>query len=52
MKDSLFVSTGLMVAIWVPVHYAFHLPYAYILLIIALVILFIRIGFSKRLNRY
>jgi len=52
MKNTLYLSATLMVAIWVLIHFAFHVPHAYILLVIAVIIVLIRLVFNKQLDRY
>jgi hypothetical protein len=41
-----------MALIWIPVHFAFHLANAYLFLVFAVIIMLIRLVFTKRLDRY
>ena len=41
-----------MALTWVPVHFAFHVAYAYFFLVIAAIIVLIRLVFNRRLDRY
>jgi hypothetical protein len=52
MKNILYVSAALMVAIWILIHFAFHVENAFILLVMAAIIVLIRLVFNKQLDRY
>jgi hypothetical protein len=52
MKNTLNVSAVLMVAVWVLIHFAYRVENAFILLIMAAIIVMIRLIFNKQLDRY
>lgn len=52
MKNTLFLSSALMVLIWIPAHFAFHLANAYFMLVIAAIIVLIRFVFNRQLDQY
>jgi len=52
MKNILYVSAALMAANWVLIQFAFHVENAFILLVIAAIIVLIRLFFNSQLDRY